>query len=72
MYLSGILVKLHDVQFLPIVCVTLEPFTEYSSYFDSDGALQPNSTHILKANTANSNISDSLRMKGEEVGTYLG
>ena len=28
MYLSGILVKLHDVQFLPIVCVVLEPFTE--------------------------------------------
>lgn len=53
MYLSGILVKLHDVQFLPIACAMLEPFTEYSWYLDSDGVLQPRSTHILKPKTAN-------------------
>jgi hypothetical protein len=30
MYLSGIVVKLHNVQFSPTEFVMLEPFTEYS------------------------------------------
>lgn len=68
-YLSGSVVKLQEVQFLPRVCVILEPFTEYSWYFDSDGDLQPDRTHILNANTANE-ASVPTGMKHKVVSTH--
>ena len=65
MYLSGTFVKLQDVQFLLITCVTFIAFTEYSWYFDSEGDLQPSSTHIPKGITA-IKLSDSSQMKNQE------
>ena len=67
MYRSGVFVKLHDVQFFPKTCVIFVAFTEYSWYFDSDGDLQPKSTHIPNAITPNkaSAIYQPLRTREE-------
>lgn len=60
MYLSGTFKKLHDEQFLPITCVMLVAFIEYSWNCDSDGPLHPTSIHIPKAIAARGAFSGVL------------